>query len=323
MSVRIGFVGCGGMAHAHMNNLTKIEGAELVAFTDVLADKAETAAKEFGGKAYKNHQAMYEEADLDAVYICVPPFAHKDEEILAAQADLAILVEKPVALSMDKAREVEAAIADSGVINCAGYHWRYLPPVQKAKQQFAADDVAMVMGYWLGGFPTVHWWRLMAESGGQIVEQTTHIVDLCRYLAGDIDTVYSSFALRYLGDVEDIDITDVGAVALKFNSGAVGMICNACCLSPGGTAGVHLVLDDVWVEVGPRSLLVKDNEGSRTETFVTEGHAQESEVFVEAVATNNQSIIRSDYADAVKSLAVSLAANKSAATGQPVRPSEM
>ncbi len=322
MSIRIGFVGCGGIANSHMSNLNQMEDAELVGFTDVVAEKAQAAAEKYGGQAYESHQAMYEDADLDAVYICVPPFAHEDQEILAAQAGLAIFVEKPVALSMDKAREIQAAISTSGVISCVGYQQRYLPTVQKAKQRFAAADIAMVMGYWLGGFPGVHWWRVMAESGGQMVEQTTHIVDLARYFAGEIDTVYSSFALRCLGDVEDIDVPDVGVVALKFNSAAVGMICNSCCAGVASKVGIHLILQDVSVEIGP-SLIIKDRQGSREETFTSPNLPTIDGEFVKAVGSNDQTRILSDYADAVKSLAVSLAANKSAATGQPVRPSEL
>ena len=323
MSVRIGFVGCGGMANSHMSNLNQIEDAELVGFTDIVTEKAEAAAEEYGGKAYESHQAMYEDADLDAVYICVPPFAHEDQEILAAQAGLAIFVEKPVALSMDKAREIEAAIADSGVVNCVGYHWRYLPNVQEIKQRFSPDDVAMAMGYWVGGFPGVHWWRVMDQSGGQMVEQTTHIVDLCRYLVGEVDTVYAEVALRSLQDVEDMDVPDVGAATLKFSNGAVGMICSSCCATGGGAVGLHLEMKDAWVEVSPNRLVINDKEISRTVTRSAADHARGSEIFIQAVTANDQSLILSDYTDGTKSLAISLAANKSAATGQPVRPSEM
>jgi len=320
MSVRIGFVGCGSVANYHMSSLTDLENVEMVGFTDVVGEKAEAAAKRYGGKAYEDHQSMYADADLDAVYVCVPPFAHEDQEILAAQAGLAIFVEKPVALSMAKAREIEAAIAQAGVISCAGYQQRYLPTVQKAKQQVAAEDIGLVMGYWLGGFPEVHWWRVMAQSGGQMVEQTTHIVDLARYFAGEIDTVYSSFALRCLQEVEDIDIPDVGCVALEFASGAVGMICNSCCAE--SKLGIHLILRDISVEIGP-SLIIKDKQGCREETFTSPDFPTIDGEFVKAVKSNDQTGILSDYADAVKTLAVSLAANKSAATSQPVKLSEM
>jgi len=323
MSIRIGFVGCGGIANMHMGNLAGLAGVELTAFTDIVSEKAEAAAQEYEGKVYEDHCSMYESADLDAVCICIPPYAHEDHEILAAQAGVAMFVEKPVALSMDKAREIEAAIADSGVINCVGYHWRYSVPVQRVKEQFAPDDVAMVMGYWLGGFPTVAWWRVMDQSGGQLVEQTTHIVDLARYFAGEVDTVYSNFALRCMGDVENIDVPDVGAVALKFASGAVGSICNSCCVAPAEQVGIHLALKGTWVEIDSQSLVIRDSAGGRTETFTSPDHAKISEVFVRAVQTNNQSLIRSDYADAVKTLAITLAANKSASTGQPVRVGEM
>ena len=87
--------------------------------------------------------------------------------------------------------------------------------------------------------------------------------------------------------------------------------------------GLHLEMKDAWVEVSLNRLVINDKEISRTVTRSAANHARESEVFVKAVSTNDQSLILSDYTDGMKSLAISLAANKSAATGQPVRPSKM
>jgi len=109
-SVRVGFIGCGGIANLHMNNLSRIEGVELVAFCDVDEGRAKAAAERFKGNAYTDHRKMFEREQLDAVYICIPPHAHTDQEILAAQAGVAIFVEKPVARTLDKALEILEAI---------------------------------------------------------------------------------------------------------------------------------------------------------------------------------------------------------------------
>ena len=79
MTVKIGFVGTGGIANHHMRNLAEIPEAEMVAFCDIAEEKALGAATTYGGKAYTNYADMYAEEALDAVYICVPPFAHQHQ----------------------------------------------------------------------------------------------------------------------------------------------------------------------------------------------------------------------------------------------------
>jgi len=318
MSVKIGFVGCGGIANAHMKNLAQIENAEMVAFCDLVEEKAKTAADEYGGQAFTVPAEMYEKAEMDAVYVCLPPFAHTDQEILAVQAGLNIFVEKPIAINMEKAREIEAAINDAGVMNCVGYHWRYHDTAVWAKEALGDETIGMVLGYWMGGLPGVAWWRVQDESGGQILEQTTHIIDMARYLAGEVERVSAEMALRVMTDVENISVPDVGTVNLRFESGAIGNITNSC-IPPGWRNGL--------VVLGEKQTIVFDqtNFERRTPDDVEEKswkykapHYRESEVFVNAVESGDASGILSPYSDAVKSLAISVAANKSAQSGEPV-----
>ncbi|MGC9316493.1 MAG: Gfo/Idh/MocA family protein, partial [Armatimonadota bacterium] len=308
MAVRIGFVGCGGIANAHMRNLAKIEGAEMVAFSDIVEEKAEAAAEEYGGKAFESHAEMYDSVEMDAVYVCLPPFAHEDQEIMAAEAGLAIFVEKPIGLSMAKVREVEAAIDSAGVINCVGYHWRYHDTAKWAREALEGDTIGMVLGWWMGGLPGVAWWRVQEQSGGQIVEQTTHIVDMARYLAGDVERVYAEMALRVMTDVENISVPDVGTVNLRFESGAVGNITNSC-VPPGWRNGLCIIGDRKTVVFDQFNFELRTEAGSETKTFQPiSAHFRESEAFVKAVEAGDQSLILSDYSDGIKSLAVSLAA---------------
>ncbi|MCS7263814.1 MAG: Gfo/Idh/MocA family oxidoreductase [Armatimonadetes bacterium] len=317
--MRIGFIGCGGIANLHMNNLSRMEGVELVAFCDVDESRAKEAANRFKGNAYTDHKAMFDREQLDAVYICIPPHAHTDQEILAAQRGIAIFVEKPIARNLDKALEILEAIRKSGVINCVGYHFRYFDGTDLAKERLTGKTVGMVMGYWMGGLPGVYWWRKLEMSGGQIVEQTTHIFDLARYIVGDIVRVSSATALRALQGVPDLNVPDVGVVNVWFENGAIGCIANTCMLKMGYNTGLHVITQDLIVEISGVS--TKFIEPNRTEEIRHQrnGHFYESFVFVEAVKTKNQSLIRSDYSDAVKTLSVTLAALKSAErNGEPV-----
>lgn len=318
-SVRIGFIGCGGIANLHMNNLSRLEGVELVAFCDVDEGRAKAAAERFKGNAYTDHREMLEKEQLDAVYICIPPQAHSDQEILAAQAGIAIFVEKPIARTLDKSLEILEAVEKAGIINSVGYHFRYLDGTDLAKERLSGKTVGMVMGYWMGGLPGVYWWRRVELSGGQIVEQTTHIFDLARFLVGDIVRVSAVTALRALHDFPDLNVPDVGVVNVWFDNGAIGCIANTCMLRMGYTTGLHVITPDLIAEVSWNG--VKFIEPNRTEEIRHQrnGHFHESVIFIEALRTKNQSIIRCNYRDAVKTLAVTLAALESAEkNGEPV-----
>ena len=319
MAVKIGFVGCGGIANAHMQNLAKIDNAEMVGFSDIVEEKAQAAADEFGGSSFgADYAEMYEKADLDAVYICLPPFAHEDQEILAAEAGLAMLVEKPQALSMEKAREIEAAIEEAGVINCSAYHWRTHDTAKWALEALADDTIGLVLGWWMGGMPGVMWWRQQDMSGGQILEQTTHIIDMARYIAGEVERVSAEMALRVMTDVEKVSVPDVGTVNLRFESGAIGNITNSC-IPPGWRNGLCIVGEKKTVVFDQFNFELRTPSGTETMSWEPiAAHFRESVLFVDAVEQNDQSLILSDYASGVKSLAVSIAANESAASGEPV-----
>jgi len=318
IAMRVGFIGAGGIARLHMQNLSKIEGVEFVAFCDVVKERAEECARQYGGRAYDDHRQMFDKEELDAVYICIPPAAHSDQEVIAAQAGVHIFVEKPVALSLDVALKALEAISSSGIINSVGYNLRYLDTTEVAKERLHGQTIGMVLGYYMGGLPGTPWWRRMEQSGGQIVEQTTHIFDLARYIVGEVKHVCAAVALRSLHDVPELNVPDVGSVLLWFEDGAIGCISNTCMLKRGHRFGLEVFCRELVVEHYGGS--VRFHYPERTEEIYSKrsGHAYESEVFVRAVRERNQSLIRSDYADAVKTLAVTLAANESAQKWQRV-----
>jgi len=317
MGVRVGFVGVGGIARAHIVALAQMDDVELVAFCDVQEDRARAAAAEFKGTAYTAHQDMLEREGLHALYVCVPPGFHTDAEIIAARKGIHLFIEKPVAVTLRKAREIEAAIKEAGVISSVGYHWRYQDSTRLAREKLADRTIAMVLGYWMGGLPGVPWWRVMAQSGGQMVEQTTHIFDLARYLAGEVRRVCAMAALRTMRDVPNLDVSDVGTVVLEFDNGAIGTISNTCCLDFGYRVGLNVICRNLVVEIdgGARILEAGRVEEVRNKTDV---RVLQNRVFIDAVKSGKRDAIESNYSDAVKTLAVTLAANESVETGKVV-----
>lgn len=325
MPVRIGFIGAGGIAGTHFNTLQKIEEAQLVAFSDASLERAEAAARRFEGKAYANPRKMLEDETLDAVYVCVPPHAHRDYEILAAQKGCALFIEKPISNKLGPAEKVAGAIEDNGVLNAVGYHFRYFDATARAQKLLGAKNnspVAMAYGRWLGGFPGAPWWRKLDQSGGQLNEQATHIIDLARYLMGEITSVYCTAALRVMDqEFEGTDVPDVTALTANFASGAIGYFATACLLKGYGETGLDLFLHEQLYQLNGNTLAVKGGTKGETITYNHNNnpYQNEDEAFIKAVQTGKRTLIKSTYADALKTLRVTLAANKSAKTGKPVK----
>lgn len=319
MAVKVGFIGSGGIANAHMRSLAKVRDAKMVAFCDIDAARAQAAAETYGGKAYTVHKEMLAKEELDAVYVCVPPHAHGCELDVVAKG-LALFVEKPVANSLARAKEICAAIEKAGVVNSVGYHWRYNGATDKAAKLLKGKTIGMVLGYWMGGMPGVAWWRVLKESGGQFVEQTTHIVDLARCLVGDVERVSAAFATRALSDVPNFTVSDVGTVMLEFESGAIGTISNTCLLKGfGHTVGLHIFCPDIVIEESGGVLKVHKAGKVDEVPGKVNANLAENKAFIKAIKTGDTAGIRSPYADALKTLAVTLAANESARTGRKVR----
>ncbi|MBN63047.1 MAG: oxidoreductase [Gemmatimonadetes bacterium] len=316
MTVKIGFVGTGGIANHHMRTLSEIPTAAMVAFCDVVEEKAVTAATTYGGKAYTCYEEMYDSEALDAVYICLPPFAHDRQELAAIERDLPIFVEKPVATTIAKAREIESALAAKNLISGVGYHWRYMDTTEKAIALIGDQPVGFALGAWMGGMPGVSWWRVMAESGGQMVEQTTHIFDLARYLLGDVAEVHAMGRTGLMEDVENYDVHDASVTNLRFKSGAVASITSACMLSAGHHVGLELFLKDQALRIVGQHLTIATPDGTEVVELGNNPTHAEDQTFLQAVQSGDASAIRCDYAEAVKSLELTIAATQSAQEGR-------
>ena len=315
--VKIGFIGCGGNANGHMNRLAEMEGACVVAVCDIQADRAQSAAEKHNAAAYTVHQALLERDDLDAVYLSLPVFVHGQPELDVIARGLPFFVEKPVAINMDIAHEIEAAVAKTGLITCVGYQLRYLGSTRITQQILQGRTINMVVGkYWCStghGDPSA-WLRQMNKSGGQLVEQATHTIDMMRYMGGEVETVYAMQANRFL---KETDCPDANSVALQFASGAVGSLTATWAYAGDWTNAniLDLLYEGELLNWNPSRVSVQE-DGEWTHKI--EPSPTIDEVFVEAVRSGDASPILSPYSDAVKTLAISLAANQSAQENRPI-----
>lgn len=339
MTVRVGIIGAGGVAVTHLVNLLRIPEADVVAISDVAPGAAEACIRRVNAqqdlnarpadeprrlraRVYADYRSMLAEAGLHALYVCTPPAARGAVELAAVAEGVALCVEKPVTLDLGVAREVAAAIRQQNLVSSVCYQVRYARAVDDARRALDGRPIAMALGYMLGGVPAAPWWRARSTGGGQLVEQATHTVDLMTSFLGDVERVYAAGALRVHRDVPGFDVHDTGVVTLHFASGAIGSIATTAVLGSGSTAGfptgLHLFAADLRVEVWGASLKVVT--GDRTdERRYGESPMQALDAdFIDAVGRRDPARVRTPYADAVRTLAITLAGEESARTGRVV-----
>lgn len=332
VKTRLGMIGMGGIGRFHADYLVTHAEAELTAVCDIDEARLAGAAAKYGSRPFTDYRDMISKVDLDAVYVCVPPYVDGPPEIDCLDAGLHIFVEKPIALDMQTARKVEKKIADSGLIAAVGYHWRYMGAVDLANEMMGDEPISFLQGRWVGGMPEVFWWRKMGMSGGQFTEQCTHIVDLARYFAGDVALVSAGGVKGQMcRRVPDHDIWDAQAAVLHFANGLIASIHTAHLGEWFSDYGLRVQTPDSSFEINEipwSSKLTVHRKGQVTQ-FVgpqrgwKEAHYVESDVFIRAVRTGDRSEIRSDYSDAVKTLAVNLAITRACETRQTVAVGEV
>ena len=153
------------------------------------------------------------------------------------------------------------AIESKKLITSVGYHFRYMDGTDQARELLKDRSVGMALGYWMGGMPGVNWWRKMEGSGGQFVEQTTHIVDLLRYTVGEVSEVYAAYSDRIMSSVQEgVTVPDVGSVTLKLVNGVVATISNTCAIPAGERSGLNIYTNKGVMELSHSGLLDIEEE---------------------------------------------------------------
>ncbi|KKO52159.1 Gfo/Idh/MocA family protein [Paenibacillus sp. DMB20] len=320
MAVNVGIIGTGWFSGVHGDILSQMDGVAVKAFVGTSQDKAEQAARKYASAAaYANVEQMLDETKPDAVYICVPPFAHGEIEARLVERGIPFLVEKPLGTRLDIPQKIAQAVKRAGLITSAGYHFRYTDAVKRATEVIRDRKAGMALGYWMGDMPQVYWWRKQEGSGGQFMEQTTHIVDLLRCLLGEADEVYAAFAHRAMQDKhEGVTVHDVGTVTLKLKSGAIATISNTCILPEEEQVGLAIYTEQGSLDIKPDKLIVREKGRITEYRNATNPYQRENEAFIHAVRTGDASGILSPYGDAVKTMEITCAALRSAETGKPV-----
>lgn len=295
---------------------------KMTAICDIAPEKTKEAANLYQAKPYTDFHKMLDKEELDAIWVAIPPFAHSDEVSYAGRKGVHVFIEKPIALTMEKAKEMQKAAEKAKIKTMVGYHWRQSEAIRKAKTLLEKEGgpIGMVAGYFWSGIPggPDHWWRRKELSGGQVLEQTTHIFDLCRYLVGEVDKVYAEFATILNADKPNFTVEDVSVATLRFKNGAIGYVTGTSGAKPkGGFAGLKLLARNLQLQVnGTRTVQVFKDKESFDLVSENDPYYDEDRKFIDAVIKDLRP--ETPISEGVKSLELSVAAVRSAESGKPV-----
>ena len=228
-----GVFGFGGVGQA-MTRQTNLNGwygddMRIVAVCNRGKPKRDIAEKEYGLAAYDNIDDLIAHG-LDFMLIVSTSAAHHDAAITCANAGIPFLIEKPLALTVEDAREIVAATEAAGVINGVNYSMRYSPVYVKMKQMLDEGMFGDVLALWArtcrghGLYMNGARHRAIVEpeeSGGWIVHHMCHIVDWAIWMAGEVDEVYT---LTRSTAPAELDSEEIIFSTVKFTNGAIGTV---------------------------------------------------------------------------------------------------
>lgn len=281
-------------------------------------------------KVYDNYEDMLNDPDVDIVTECMPNYLHASESIMALDAKKHLLLEKPAGITFEEADALyDAAIKTDRktVVSFVGRWEPLLINLKKLVEEKAIGDVFYCgCDYWHGikkTFASYNWIRQQQYAGGAMITGGCHAADNARYLNGDVAEVYA-FATHYRSDF-DFDTTLSASV--KFRNGSVGRL--SACLdgvnypyqanidvlgSEGAIRGNRFwskklfPMQEKWIDL--------PMQGPETGTVSCHPFKNEIDEFVDSILHDTP--VKSDLADAVKSMDVVLAITESAKTGKPV-----
>jgi len=316
--IRAAFIGTGNISGVHLSYLKSRKDVEIAALCDIKAENLEARRKEFGGEPFSDFRTMLESTKLDAVYLCTPPLVRCEPLLACAKKGIPVFCEKPAGrdekVSARLAREIKAARGRVMV----GYVFRAMPVVQRLRQEMADDVIDAVHSFY--GCPMGRkksWFSDKKLSGGILVDQATHNLDLMRYLFGDVKEVRGLGANPGQKKGPGYTIEEVISLALRFARGPVAGHLHSW-LAESWRNEIVLSGRKRFYRIKPADGLLTVEDGAETRSFHqnrTSIYSYESEQFLKMVGSGDWSGNICDFADAVASLRLTLACDRALEAG--------
>jgi UDP-N-acetylglucosamine 3-dehydrogenase len=215
--MRAAVIGVGSMGWNHARIYNELEGVNLVAVADLDAEVAKRAAHIYGVRDYTDYRKMLRHEELDVVSIAVPTQIHRETALAALQQGCHILVEKPIASTIEEGQEMVALAASRGLKLAVGHIERFNPAIVELKRRLKrgeAGQVFQIHARRLGPFPA------RVRDVGVVIDLATHDLDIMRYLLdSEVKRIYAETEHKIHTEHEDLL-----SGLLRFESGVIGLL---------------------------------------------------------------------------------------------------
>jgi predicted dehydrogenase len=327
--LRTAILGCGGFAHKHAQLLVMLKDEiELVAFCDRNEPKARAFSEQYAsGRAaiFTDHQVLLNQADLNLLVICLPPYGHSNEVEMAAERGVHLLIEKPIALISDDAWRMVRAAEKAKIKTQVGFMFRFGEAIEQLRSWMTSGlsgPPGLMSARYFCNSLHASWWRVRQKSGGQLVEQVIHMVDLMRYLMGDPITVYSRQSNLFHRDMPDYTVEDVSVTVFTFASGALGVIYATNGAIPNLWINDYRIVSQRltadFANANHATFYFTDSPDRPPQTIASDKDVYASQMrdLLDAIYTGGET--RTPLREGAKSLDLALAASRSAESGMPI-----
>ncbi len=331
--IGVALLGAGRMGQVHAELLASIPEVRVVAVADPVRENAERGAYlARAERIYLDPVEALEDPAVEAVVIATPTPSHAPLIREAAQRHKAIFSEKPVALDLASTEEALRAVQAHGVPFQIGFQRRYDPGYEQAKRLLEEGALGQVEQFRsVGRDPSPPSLDYLRASGGIIVDQSVHDLDLARFLVGEVEEVVAWGAVHVDPRIGEIGDCDTVTLLLRFASGALGVVENSRRAVYGydirtevfgekGKLVVEALPKTPFYRYGPGEEVCMDHYHYFTDRF-REAYRRELQAFARGVLSGTP--LSPGPKEAVESLRLALAATRSLKEGRPVKVQEV
>ncbi|KZX13608.1 Gfo/Idh/MocA family protein [Methanobrevibacter oralis] len=310
-AVNVGVIGVGAMGENHVRVYHKMEEANLIAISDVNERALKRIEKKYETTGYTDYNELLENPEIEAVSICVPTTFHHSVVMEAIKNKKHVLVEKPIAFTLEEAEEMIAAAKEAGVILATGHVERFNPAVQKAKELVddgVIGDIVSAFAKRVGPLPP------RIKDVGVAIDLAIHDLDVMNYLFDEnIVQVYGVMN----SILDDCEFEDHAEIMVSFDNESTGII-EVNWLTPYKRRELELTGTDgiISVDYIEQSIDVFGKFAQDIEIKHEEPLKEELKSFLNAVENDQEPEITGE--DGLKALKMVIAANKSSREHKPI-----
>jgi len=190
--IRVGMVGLGTQAQNHLSVLSRDKRATLAGVADIIEPVAQSTAKRYGCNSYGTYQELMDTEKLDAVYVVSPNVFHYETLKYALGRNLNVFCEKPMVIKLEHARDIVTSVKSAGVVFQVGHNRHFAFVYKKVKELVASGKIKpymAIMKMVTGELQRPAWGANPKISGGHLYDTTLHMLDMCRWLFGEVKEV--------------------------------------------------------------------------------------------------------------------------------------